>query len=459
MLNPFFIQGNYSEQNLVQDLINEQLKIYGIEVYYMPREILSEGKVIRDVIYSKFKSAFPIEAYLVNYDGFDTNSVLMSKFGVKVTDEMTLIISKERFETYIGELMKQLESIKNYLRPNEGDLLYIPLSDSFMEIKYVENRKPFFQLQKTYVYELKCELYELEDDIIDTTISEIDKSISDLEYTAKLTLSGLGITATAYTSLVNNGVQKIDIISGGYRYSSTPTITVSSPISGVRATVVGIMTSARSLSSAYSLDKIYLTNPGRGYISNRPPIVSFFGGGGYAAEVKVSISTSGSIGIVTISNEGQGYTSNPVVTFSSPNVSWGVTATGRSVIGSNGRLSSILIENAGLGYTTTPTITISAGSTVSSGNFIFEEDIFGSISNAKGNVKYWNAETNLLTVVGFGTDFIVGETIVGSASSARYLISKYESYSSGASYDNSESIQEESDDILVFDEINPFGEV
>ena len=60
MLNPFFIQGTYTEQSLVQDLINEQLRMYGIEVYYMPREIISQGKVIKDVIFSKFKTAFPI---------------------------------------------------------------------------------------------------------------------------------------------------------------------------------------------------------------------------------------------------------------------------------------------------------------------------------------------------------------------------------------------------------------
>jgi hypothetical protein len=77
MLNPFFIQGTTGEQSLVQDLINEQLKAYGIEVYYMPRQIFSTGKIIRDVIYSKFQNAFPIEAYLVNYEGFDSNSVLI----------------------------------------------------------------------------------------------------------------------------------------------------------------------------------------------------------------------------------------------------------------------------------------------------------------------------------------------------------------------------------------------
>ena len=244
MLNPFFIQGTSGEQDLVQDLINEQLKMYGIEIYYMPREIVSKGKIIKEVLYSRFEKAFPIEAYLVNYEGFDPNSVLMSKFGVKVTDEMTLIVSKERFETYIAELMKGIPEV-NTLRPNEGDLLYIPLSDSLMEIKYVENRKPFYQLQKNYVYELRCEVYELEDEEINTTINEVDRAVKNLGYTATLTVSGLGVTATAYTSLVTGGIQKVDIINGGYRYTSAPSLVVSSPLSGVKGTLVGFTTSKK----------------------------------------------------------------------------------------------------------------------------------------------------------------------------------------------------------------------
>jgi len=180
MLNPFFIQGTSGEQGLVQDLINEQLKMYGIEVYYMPRQIVTKGKIIKDVLYSKFKAAFPIEAYLSTYEGFDSNSILMSKFGVRITDQMTLVISKERFDMYIGELMKVIPDVTNTSRPNEGDLIYVPLSDSIMEIKYVENRKPFYQLQKNYVYELRCELFEYEDEEISTGIKDLDDNFKDV---------------------------------------------------------------------------------------------------------------------------------------------------------------------------------------------------------------------------------------------------------------------------------------
>jgi len=458
MLNPFFIQGTSGEQGLVQDLINEQLKMYGIEIYYMPRQIISEGKIIREVLYSKFEKAFPIEAYLVNYEGFDPNSVLMSKFGVKVTDEMTLIISKERFETYISELMKGDQFIKNILRPNEGDLLYIPLSDSFMEIKYVENRKPFYQLQKNYVYELRCEVYELEDEEINTTISEIDRSIKDLGYDATLSLSAIGSTATAYTSIVTGGIQKVDIINGGYRYTSAPSLVVSSPISGTKGRLVGFTTAKRGLLSSQSLEEVYIEQPGDGYDPNRPPIVSFYGGGGYNAEVRVGIATSGSIGRIILTNSGQGYATEPTVTISGP-VGGGVTAIARAFINASGGISTIRILNAGYGYTSVPTITIGAGSTISLGNFIFNEEVVGSISNATGLVKSWNAQTKKLTVTGFGTDFVIGDTIVGAASSATYVVSKYDTFSSTSAFDQDQEIQEESDDILVFTDINPFGEV
>ena len=197
MLNPFFIQGTSGEQGLVQDLINEQLKMYGIEVYFLPRKILNKGGVMRDAIYSKFDNAFPIEAYLVNYEGFDNNSVLMSKFGVRIQDEMNLIISKERFDDYIAALMQTTDGFASYSRPLEGDLIYIPLSDSLMEIKYVENRKPFYQLQKNYVYDLRCELFEYEDEEIYTGNPEVDYKLKDIGNCEELNLSCLEITTTA----------------------------------------------------------------------------------------------------------------------------------------------------------------------------------------------------------------------------------------------------------------------
>jgi hypothetical protein len=459
MLNPFFIQGTNSEQGLVQDLINEQLRMYGIEVYYMPRQYVSKGKVIKEVLYSKFKTAFPIEAYLVNYEGFDSNSITLSKFGIRISDEMSLVISKERFELYISELMKSIPDVPNVLRPNEGDLIYVPLSDSIMEIKYVENRKPFYQLQKNYVYELKCELFEYEDEEISTGILELDDNFADIGYGAVLSLVGLGVTAVATTTIRNGAIQTVNLISGGYRYSSTPAINISSPISGVKATAVGVMTSARKLTSTKSLDKIYIENPGSGYNPSNPPIVSFSGGNGYGASANVGISTLGSIGPITVTYPGQGYYEKPTVTISSPGVGNGVTAIAEAFLNASGGISTIRIINSGYGYTTIPTISISVGATVFTGNYIFGESVVGSVSGAMGIVKDWDADTKKLKVSGMGTDFVVGDLVVGYASSATYRIGGYNTYSLVDAYDNSDVIEEEADDILDFTEVNPFGEV
>ena len=106
MLNPYFQQGAKTEQNLVQDLINEQLRMYGVEVHYMPRKYMNENTVIREVIRSQFDDAYPLEAYVDNFDGYGQNPVLLTKFGIEATNEITLIISRERFENYISPLMK-----------------------------------------------------------------------------------------------------------------------------------------------------------------------------------------------------------------------------------------------------------------------------------------------------------------------------------------------------------------
>ena len=90
-LNPFFQQGARSEQNLVQDLINEQLRMYGVEVHYMPRKYVTENKIIREVVKSKFDDSYPLEAYIDNFDGYADNPTLLSKFGIEQTNEVTLV--------------------------------------------------------------------------------------------------------------------------------------------------------------------------------------------------------------------------------------------------------------------------------------------------------------------------------------------------------------------------------
>lgn len=251
-LNPF-LQGSPGEQFLLQDLINEQLKIYGIDIYYIPRKIIGSNKIIREASLSKLDDNYVIEAYLNNYEGYGRNTDIMTKFGIQLNNEITLTISKERFETFISPFLSDLQQsnpteILVSDRPREGDVIYFPLGKRLYEIKHVEFENPFYQLGKNYIYEIRCELLELEDEIIDTSVDEIDDTVQDYGYITKLIIAGVGVTATATASLTGIGtgsVRSIGITNDGYNYTSTPTVTISAPEhpSGVTATAVAITTS------------------------------------------------------------------------------------------------------------------------------------------------------------------------------------------------------------------------
>ena len=191
-INPFFYK-DLKRTFLLQDVINEQLKIYGIDVFYLPRKIFKTDNIIREVQSSKFDDSFILEAYLNNYEGYNPNSDLMTKFGLRLTNEVSLTISRERFEEFVTPFLEGLSSgIKDGLitdytfedlinRPKEGDLIYF-LGERLFEIKRVESEKPFYQLGKNYVYELSCELYEYENELIDTSIDEVDNTVEDEGY-------------------------------------------------------------------------------------------------------------------------------------------------------------------------------------------------------------------------------------------------------------------------------------
>ena len=338
MLNPFFQQGSSGEQSLVQDLINEQLRIYGIDVHYMPRKYYNTKTVIKETVDSRFDDAYPIEAYVESFDGYGDNPTLLSKFGLQATNEITLIISKERFENYISPLMKNEENIKLSTRPKEGDLIYFPLGDRLFEIKYVEHEKPFYQLQKNYVYELRCELFRYEDEVIDTGIDEIDNELVSDDYDGLseegrstilgvarlLYVVGTGTTAQASTSLVNNGIRFISLTNRGGGYSFKPSIGIASaPAGGVTGVgsvtqMIGGITICDKNTNAQrkSVQQVALVNPGTGYTT--APKIKFTGGGGSGAAGTSGISTTGGVGVVTVSNVGNGYINSPTITFSTP---------------------------------------------------------------------------------------------------------------------------------------------
>jgi hypothetical protein len=162
--------GRTSEQTLVQDLVDEQIKLFGQDVIYVPKTMLID-RTLNDVILSKFEDKVTIEMMLINVEGFGgSGAVAMSKFGLRLSDEITYAVSKRRWINYVEtEINTRVPD-----RPNEGDLLYVPMTKNLYEIKFVEREVPFYQLGKNYIFSLTCELIEHADNYFNTGDSEID---------------------------------------------------------------------------------------------------------------------------------------------------------------------------------------------------------------------------------------------------------------------------------------------
>jgi|688.fasta_scaffold165793_2 hypothetical protein len=473
MLNPFFLQGSKGEQGLIQDLINEQLRMYGVEVFYLPRQYITEKTIIKEVIESQFTSALPIEAYVDTYEGYGGQGTLLSKFGVQDIDDLTLIISRERWESYIQPLIRNKPSIKLSKRPKEGDLIYFPLGDRLFEIKFVEHEKPFYQLQGLYTYELRCELFRYEDEVIDTGIDNIDDNTAQDAIIQTLQLVGIGSTATAITGVVNGGVKSVTILNRGNNYTSAPVVAFSSaPFGGITATGIatmlgGIVDICGPDETKLRVQAVELINPGAGYTV--APKISFTGGGGSGAVGIASIG-NGIVGVITVTRGGSGYVTPPTVSFSGIPT---VNASARAIINDAGEVTQIRITNSGLGYITTPTITISSPNIyVGFGTYIYNEVVVGSASSVTARVKSWNAITKVLEVSNISGSFAPGETLIGQISAAQYsLKTAYtdnlgpinnldDAYSGGDTKDRfaeNRQIEIESDAILDFSEENPFG--
>ena len=462
-LNPFFQQGTQSEQKLVQELINEQLKMYGVEVTYIPRKIVNRDTIFTEVESSKFDDSYTLEAYVNTYEGYGGQGDIMTKFGVSIKDELTLTISKERFEDFIVPFL-QTESdseIEVDTRPREGDLVYFPLGSRLFEVKFVEHEDPFYQLGKNYVYQLKCELFEYEDEVIDTSIDAIDSLVEDEGYITTLNLIGIGATATASAviSPVTGGyVRKIYMNDDGAGYSSAPIITFEpapSP-SGSTATAVGILT---TVGGTTSLKEILITNAGYGYTTI--PKIFFSGGGGTGAAATCSIQSTGQGVIsITVTGNGAGYAAAPTITVAEPNVSSGTSerTVARTVISSSNIVTAVRLENPGIGYTIAPAVTIAEPPLIAGiGTFQSNEVVHGSTTGSQARVKDWDTVTNKLKVTPIKGTFAEGEIIVGAASSATYTVDVFDRGDIYNPYDQTTEIETEADAILDFTQTNPFG--
>ena len=173
--NVYFDTGTKPEQALYEDLMIEQLRIYGQDVYYIPRKMAGTDSIWQEDISSSFESSYLIEMYMENIDGYEGEKELMSKFGLDIQDDATFIVARRRWEQFV--------SVDNNIivssRPNEGDLIYFPKGNKLFEITFVDHDDPFYQVQNLPTYKLKCKTFEYASEVIDTGIAEIDAIETD----------------------------------------------------------------------------------------------------------------------------------------------------------------------------------------------------------------------------------------------------------------------------------------
>ena len=169
--NTYFTQGTTGEQDLVGSLVVEQIKMFGKDVYYIPRTLVKSDDTFGEDTLSKFKGAFLLEAYIEDASGFRGDGDMFSKFGVRISDQVTFIVSRTRFTEAVDDNAQLIVEG----RPNEGDLIHFPMANKTFEIQFVEHEVPFYQLGKVHVWGLRCELFEYSDEDIDTGVAAVDQ--------------------------------------------------------------------------------------------------------------------------------------------------------------------------------------------------------------------------------------------------------------------------------------------
>ena len=264
--NPYFSQAVRSEQSLYEDIVIESLKMYGQDIYYLPRDIIAEDRILGEDIPSRFNSSYKVEMYIENVDGFDGEGDLFTKFGVEIRDQATFIVSRRRWTQTVHRHDNEI-TLK---RPGEGDLLYIPFSKKLFEITHVEHEQPFYQLQNLPTYKLRCELFEYNDEDIATGNEELDDIQDDYAF--------------AYDVVLDTTVNQ--------------------------ATAVALIDSSGSVTD------INLTSAGDGYVI--PPLVTIASTGGASATATATINNVGGVASVVVTNGGAGFPAAPNVTIAIP---------------------------------------------------------------------------------------------------------------------------------------------
>jgi hypothetical protein len=176
--NVYFTQGTKNEQWLLEDIIIESLKIYGQDVYYIPRTLVNKDIVLGEDVLSTFDSAYEIEMYFEDVDDFQGQGTFLQKFGIEIEKSATLVVARRRWE----QLISRIQVGRILTRPAEGDLIYFPLTKKLFEIRFVEHEDPFYQIGKLYTYKLRIETFQYASERINTGISEIDAIETNYTY-------------------------------------------------------------------------------------------------------------------------------------------------------------------------------------------------------------------------------------------------------------------------------------
>ena len=176
--------GNSMEQTLIEDLIIESIKIYGIEVYYIPRSLGAKDELLNEDDLSTFDDSYLIEMYVKNIDGFEGEGDFLSKFGLQIRDSMTMTVAMRVFDGEVGKYTEQV-------RPKEGDVVYFPLNGKMFELQHVEHEAIFYQMGSLQTYDLRMELFEYSGERFNTGIAEIDERFTDYDMTTNTAIANV----------------------------------------------------------------------------------------------------------------------------------------------------------------------------------------------------------------------------------------------------------------------------
>ena len=184
--NVFFNNYNYSnEQTLIDDLVIESIRMYGIDTYYLTRSLQAVDNILNEDDLSIFDTAYEMEMYVKSVDGFQGEGDFLSRFGLQIRDQVTFTVAIRTFERNVTNIDPSI------LRPKEGELVYFPMVNKFFKVTHVEHESVFYQSGALQVFDLQCELFEYSNERFQTGIADIDEFFDDINTTSVTSLETL----------------------------------------------------------------------------------------------------------------------------------------------------------------------------------------------------------------------------------------------------------------------------